>query len=41
VQYIDKWATEFYLSFRNYDLDRSGTDYEDVNALLSGLRVKF
>ncbi len=41
VQYIDKWATEFYLSFRNYDLDRSDTDYEDVNALLSGLRVKF
>ena len=41
VQYIDKWATEFYLSFRNYDLDRDDTDYEDVNALLSGLRVKF
>jgi len=41
AQYIDKWATEFYLSFRNYDLDRSDTDFEDVNALLSGLRVKF
>jgi hypothetical protein len=41
VQYIDKWATEFYLSFRNYDLDRSDTDFEDVTALLSGLRVKF
>ena len=41
VQYINKWATEFYLSFRNYNLDRSGTDFEDVNALLSGLRVKF
>ena len=41
VQYIDKWATEFYLSFRNYDLDRDNTVYEDVNALLSGLRVKF
>lgn len=41
VQYIDKWATEFYLSFRNYDLDRSNTDFEVVNALLSGLRVKF
>jgi hypothetical protein len=41
VQYIDNWATEFYLSFRNYSLDRSGTDYEDINALLSGLRVKF
>jgi type II secretory pathway pseudopilin PulG len=41
VQYIDKWATEFYLSFRNYDLDRDNTDYEDVNAVLSGLRVKF
>jgi len=41
VQYIDKWSTDFYLSFRNYDLDRSGTDFEDVTALLSGLRVKF
>ena len=41
VQYIDKWATEFYLSFRNYDLDRSNTDFEGVNALLTGLRVKF
>jgi len=41
AQYIDKWATEFYLSFRNYDLERSDTDFEDVNALLSGLRVKF
>jgi type II secretory pathway pseudopilin PulG len=41
VQYINKWATEFYLSFRNYNLDRSDTDFEDVNALLSGLRVKF
>ena len=41
VQYIDAWATEFYLSFRNHDLDRSGADYQAVNAVLSGLRVKF
>lgn len=41
VQYIKPWATEFYLSFRSYDLDRSGTDFERINSLLSGLRVKF
>ena len=41
VQYIDMWATEYYLSLRSYKLDRSDTDFEDVNALLSGLRVKF
>jgi hypothetical protein len=41
VQYIKPWATELYLSFRSYDLDRSGTDFERINSLLSGLRVKF
>ncbi|MDX2481973.1 MAG: porin [Desulfuromusa sp.] len=41
VQYLEPWAAEFYLSYRNYDLDRSGSDFESINALLSGLRVKF
>jgi hypothetical protein len=41
VQNIKPWATELYLTFRSYDLDRSGTDFERINSLLSGLRVKF
>ncbi|MDG5469321.1 porin [Deltaproteobacteria bacterium IMCC39524] len=41
VQYISPWATDFYLTYRNYELDRSGTDFENIHAVLSGLRVKF
>ncbi|MDH3998730.1 MAG: porin, partial [Desulfuromonadales bacterium] len=41
VQRIDPWATELYVSYRTYDLDRSGTNFERIHALLSGMRVKF
>ncbi|MBW2476961.1 MAG: porin, partial [Deltaproteobacteria bacterium] len=41
VQNIDAWATEFYLSYRFHSLDRSGTNFDDIHAMLSGLRVKF
>lgn len=41
VQAIPTWGTEFYLAFRQYDLDRTGTDYDAVNAILGGARVKF
>ena len=41
VQYLSPWATDFYLTYRNYELDRSGTDFENIHAVLSGLRVKF
>ncbi|WP_094705357.1 porin [Hahella sp. CCB-MM4] len=41
VQKIDDWATEAYISYHLYSLDRTGSDLEDVNALLVGARVKF
>ena len=41
VQNIDSWATEFYLSYRFHSLDRSGSNFDDIHAVLSGLRVKF
>ena len=39
VQSIDKWNTEVYAGFRNHNLDRS--NLENINALMSGVRVKF
>jgi len=41
VQDFSKWGTECYLGYRNYDLDRSGTDFNDIDAVMSGVRVKF
>lgn len=41
VQNFTEWATEFYLAYRFYHLDREPADYEDFNALLTGFRVKF
>ena len=41
VQNFTDWATEFYLGYRFYALDRDGADYDDVNSLLTGFRVKF
>ncbi|MCB1832417.1 MAG: porin, partial [Geminicoccaceae bacterium] len=41
VQNIDDLATEFYLGYRYYDLDRDNTDLDAINAVLTGARVKF
>jgi len=41
VQYIKNWGTEYYLGYRLYTLDRDNTDFEDINAVLSGFRIKF
>jgi hypothetical protein len=41
VQYIDNWATEYYLGFRYHNLDRNNTNYDSINAVLTGFRVKF
>ncbi len=41
VQNLKEWNTEYYIGLRQYSLDRDSTDYEDINALLSGFRVKF
>ena len=41
VQDMSTWGTEFYLAFRNYQLDTDQTSFDDVNAVLAGARVKF
>ncbi len=41
VQHFPKWGTEYYLGYRNYDLDRPGTDFNGIDAVMSGLRIKF
>jgi len=41
VQIIKDWSTEYYLGWRFYKLDRDDSDFEDINAILSGFRVKF
>jgi len=41
VQDFKKWGTEYYLGFRNYNLDRSGTDFNSIQSVMSGVRVKF
>jgi hypothetical protein len=41
VQDIKEWGTEAYLGYRIHKLDRNGTDFDNINALMSGMRVKF
>lgn len=41
VQNIDKLGTEVYLGYRYYNLDRKFRDYDTVNAVMAGARVKF
>ncbi|WP_432474535.1 porin [Amphritea sp. HPY] len=41
VQKIDSWSTETYLGWRTYELDRSGINLQDIDALIAGARVKF
>lgn len=41
VQQIEDAGVDLYLGYRWYDLDRSGTDYDSINAFLFGSRIKF
>ncbi|MEE8444048.1 MAG: porin, partial [Alphaproteobacteria bacterium] len=41
VQKVASIATEFYIGARNYQLDRPGTNFDDVRAVLAGARIKF
>jgi len=41
VQEFKDWGSEYYIGYRNYDLDRDFSDLEDINALMTGVRVKF
>jgi hypothetical protein len=41
VQDIQEWGTEAYLGYRYHTLDSRGADYDDINAIMTGMRVKF
>ena len=41
VQNVDQISTELYFGFRHYDGFRKDTDFEQINAVMSGARVKF
>ncbi len=46
VQDIPDWGSEYYFAYRWHDLDREsgqfkGTDFESVNSIMTGVRVKF
>lgn len=41
VQDVADWSTEFYLMFRQYDLETNAEDYENINTLFGGARLKF
>ncbi len=41
VQSYSDWGTDIYAVWRNYDLARPGSSFDDVNAAMIGARVKF
>ena len=41
VQNLDPVAAELYAGYRHFDLSRDGADFDPINAVLSGARVKF
>ena len=41
VQKISPWSAEFYAGYRNYSLDRAGASFDDIDGVLTGVRVKF
>lgn len=41
VQKVDGISTELYLGIRNHELDRPGSNFDDIVAVLAGARIKF
>lgn len=41
VQKIDKLALELYISYRFHEFDRRNARFEDINTVMSGIRLKF
>ncbi len=41
VQDLQEWGTEAYLGYRFHKLDRNGVDFDNINAFMTGMRVKF
>ncbi|MDA0366903.1 MAG: porin [Proteobacteria bacterium] len=40
VQAISEWGTELYAGFRRYDLDRTGSTFDEIAIVLAGARVR-
>ena len=41
VHNISDWGTEVYMAYRNHQLDRDGSDFDDIHVFWTGARVKF
>ncbi|MGD8701459.1 MAG: hypothetical protein PVH26_03415 [Desulfosarcina sp.] len=41
VQDLETWGSEAYLGYRFHKLDRNGVDFDTINAIMTGMRVKF
>ncbi len=41
VQDFSNLGTEYFLAYRYHDLDRPGSDFDEIDAIMSGFRVKF
>ena len=41
VQDLQEWGSEAYIGYRFHKLDRNVVDFDNINAIMSGMRVKF
>ena len=41
VQNISPWSAELYAGYRSYSLDRTGASFDGIDAVLTGVRIKF
>jgi len=41
VHDVETWSTEFYAIYRMYMADSDTADYDDVNSIMAGARLKF
>jgi predicted porin len=41
VHHVSDWGTEFYAIYRLYRYESDAADYEDVNSIMAGARLKF
>ena len=41
VQDLHDWGSEAFLGYRFHKLDRNGADFDNINAIMTGMRVKF
>lgn len=41
VQNVDKWNLQLYIGYRTYSASAGGTDFQDVDAVLTGFRWRF